>query len=144
MSDPLWTRASKSSIYTQLKRMEGMDQAMSTKTPAPPKGTGTEGRKLWRAVLTEYDLEEHELTLLRQAVRVADACTELQAQVDREGLIVAGKAHPALVELRAQRILLARLIVALRVPMGEQEEGAAPRTQHRGVRGVYGIRGAAS
>jgi hypothetical protein len=32
------------------------------------------------------------------------------------------RAHPALVEVRAQQVLLARLIVALRVPMGDQEE----------------------
>jgi hypothetical protein len=107
--------------------------------PGPPRGTGTEGRRLWRAVLKDFDLNEHELTLLRQAVRVADLCSLLQALVDEQGPIVGEKAHPALVELRQQRILLARLVVALRVPIGEQEDAA--RTQHRGVRGVYGIKG---
>lgn len=117
---------------------------MSTDKPAPPKGSGVEGRRLWRAVLNEYELEEHELSLLRQAVRVADLCTALQDRVDAEGIMVAGRAHPALVELRAQRILLARLIVALRVPMGEREGEQSQRTQRRGTRGVYGIRGAVS
>ena len=66
----------------------------------------------------------------------------LQAIVDAEGPIVDDRAHPALVEVRQQRILLARLIVAIRVPMGEQDaQDAAPsRTQYRGTRGVYGIR----
>ncbi len=54
------------------------------------------------------------------------------------------RANPALVELRQQRILLARLIVALRVPLGEAEDMVAKgpaRTQRRGARGVYAIRG---
>ena len=114
-------------------------------TPTPPRGTQAAGKRLWRSVLTAFTLEEHELALLRQAVHVADLCDVLQAIVDVEGPILEDRAHPALVELRQQRILLARLIVALRVPLGEQDaQDAAPgRTQYRGVRGVYGIRGTA-
>jgi len=111
-----------------------------TSIPAAPRGIGPEGRKLWRAVLGEFELEEHELLLLRQAVRVADTCAQLQAMVDDHGPLRDGRAHPALVELRQQRILLARLIVALRVPLGEEDS----RSQRRGLRGVYGIRGAVS
>jgi hypothetical protein len=113
----------------------------SVKIPPVPKGTGTAGRRLWRAVLEEFELAEHELSLLRQAVHVADLCEQLQDIVDAEGLVLAGRAHPALVELRQQRILLARLVVALRVPMGDEDAG---RSQYRGTRGVYGIRGAVS
>jgi len=47
-----------------------------------------------------------------------------------------------LVELRMQRILFARLLVALRVPIGDAEDaGSADRLQRRGLRGVYGIKG---
>lgn len=116
---------------------------MSERIPPPPRGAQAAGKRLWRAVLTDYELGEHELSLLRQAVRVADVCEELQGLVDRDGPMRDGRAHPALVELRAQRILLARLVVALRVPMGD-EDAVAGRSQYRGVRGVYGIRGAVS
>lgn len=112
--------------------------------PAAPKGSRASGRRLWRSVLDRFDLDEHELVLLRQAVAVADLCDALQAEVDVSGLVVAGKANPALVELRQQRILLARLIVALRVPLGDQEgeeDGDAGRTQRRAVRGVYQLKG---
>lgn len=112
--------------------------------PSAPRGTGPEGRRLWRAVLGEFELEEHELSLLRQAVRVADTCAQLQALVDEQGPLRDGRAHPALVELRQQRILLARLIVALRVPLGDEGAPAAGRQQRRGIRGVYGIKGAVS
>lgn len=117
----------------------------------PPKGTKAAGVRLWTAILSDFELDEHELTLLRQAVRVADLCEDLQAMLDAEGLMVSSpqglKAHPAAVELRAQRLLLARLIVALRVPLGDQEGKPAQRTQRtqrRGVRGVYAIGGGAA
>ena len=114
--------------------------------PAAPRGTGPAGRRLWRAVLAEYELAEHELTLLRQAARVADLCEDLQHRVDDEGPLLGDRAHPALVELRQQRILLARLIVALRVPLEDEEHdtGTARRSQRRGLRGVHGIRGGAA
>jgi hypothetical protein len=112
-----------------------------SKTPA---GTGPAGRRLWKATLAEFELAEHEMALLRQAVRVADTCEDLQAVVDAEGPLVGGRTHPALVELRAQRLLLARLVVALRVPLGDQEDAQPGRTQRRGIRGVYGIRGVVS
>lgn len=114
-----------------------------TKIPAPPKGTKAAGKKLWEAVLTDYHLEQHEEVLLQQAVRTADLCADLQAIVDRDGPMLDGRTHPAVVELRAQRITLARLVVALRVPLGEDTE-QTPRTQRRGVRGVYALRGGAA
>ncbi|MEO8697088.1 MAG: hypothetical protein ABI658_26500 [Acidimicrobiales bacterium] len=101
------------------------------------------GSKLYEAITEEFDLDVHELALLAAACHTADTCSRLQAVVDAEGELVhvrgEVRAHPALVELRAQRILLARLLVALRVPLGESESGE--RTQRRGIRGVYGIRG---
>ena len=103
--------------------------------PAVPAGAGAAGRRLWRAVLADFELAEHEMVLLRQAVRVTDLCELLQQQVDDDGPLLGGRAHPALVELRQQRILLARLIVALRVPLGEEEEEAksiASRPQRAG------------
>lgn len=55
------------------------------------------------------------------------------------------KAHPAAVEARQQRIALARLLAALRLPAGaDGDEAQGRRPQRRvGARGVYGIRGAA-
>lgn len=112
--------------------------------PRAPAGAGDAGRRLWRAVLDEFELAEQELALLRQAVRVADTCEALQAVVGADGELTTSrlgerKAHPALVELRAQRLLLARLLVALRVPLGDQEEAVTARTQRRGLRGVYEV-----
>lgn len=113
--------------------------------PKAPAGTGPAGGKLWRAVLEEYELEEHELLLLREAVRTVDTLDALEALVARDGPLLASsqgeRAHPALTEARQQRIALARLLAALRLPAGEESEGADRRPQRRmGVRGVYGGR----
>jgi hypothetical protein len=86
--------------------------------PRAPEGAGPAGKRLWRAFLSDIELDEHELELLRQAVRTADLCEQLQAVVNVEGVMVDGRAHPALVELREQRVVLAQLVVALRVPAG--------------------------
>jgi hypothetical protein len=58
--------------------------------PAPPKGTGVNGAKLWRDVLGQYELEEHELALLREMVRTVDLLDRLAAISAREGLMVQG------------------------------------------------------
>ena len=53
------------------------------------------------------------------------------------------RAHPALVEARQQRIALARLLAALRLPAGEEEAGDRRPQRRMGVRGVYGVGGVA-
>lgn len=103
----------------------------------PPKGTGVAGRCLWRSITEVFDLERHEVAVLGQAARVIDRIAALDAVVDVEGVMFDGRAHPALVESRLQRLALARLLTALRLPdLLEQ------RPQHRGIRGVYRLDGA--
>ncbi len=116
--------------------------------PKPPGGTRPPGRRLWESVVADFDLDEHELVLLRESVRTVDVLADLDAAVRRDGPLVESpqgqRAHPAVVEARAQRIALARLLAALRLPSGEVgDEKASARPQRRvGARGVYGIRGA--
>lgn len=116
-----------------------------------PRGTGAAGKRLWDSVLSEYELEEHERALLVEAVRTIDLLTELEQMVKAEGSVIDSpqgrKAHPAAVEARQQRIALARLLAALRLPAGDEDDkqSGARRPQRRaGVRGTYGIRGAVS
>ena len=118
--------------------------------PSPPEGTRAPGRRLWSSIVTEFELDEHEAALLVEAVRTVDLLDLLDAAVRRDGPMVDSpqglKAHPAAVEARQQRIALARLLAALRLPSGEAgDEQASARPQRRvGVRGTYGIRGAVS
>jgi len=109
-----------------------------TKNPA---GLRASGRALWTAVLRDYELADHERTLLLQAARTADLLDDLENEVRKVGALVDSpqgrRANPAAVEARQQRLVLARLIVALRIPLDESAE----RTQSRPIRGVYGVAG---
>ena len=115
--------------------------AKQAKPPAP-EGLGTEGRKIWAWVTDTWDLDPHEESLLRQACRTADLCERLEAEV-AAGKVVkqtpqGERANVAGVELRQQRLVLARLIAALRLPTGLDESNPArQRAQRRGIRGVY-------
>ncbi len=109
--------------------------------PKPPASLRTTGKHLWTAVTRGWELTTHEELLLLQACRVADLCDALATVVGDEGPLRAGRANPAVVELRQQQQLLGRLIVALRIPVGDED---AKASQRRGVRGFYGLRGAAS
>ena len=114
--------------------------AVVTKSPASPKGTGPSGKKLWSSITSVYDLEEHETALLRELVRVVDRLDQLHDILVAEGLVVAGgavgaKAHPALIEARQLAVTQARLTVALRLPLGDDED--VKRPPRRVMRGVH-------
>ena len=53
---------------------------MTTK-PKPPVASKAGGKALWAAVLDDYELEEHELALLRELVRTVDLLDDLAAVV---------------------------------------------------------------
>jgi hypothetical protein len=101
---------------------------------------------LWDSVVSAFELDEHELALLVEAVRTIDALNLLDAAVRRDGPLQESpqgtRAHPAVVEARQQRIALARILAALRLPSGEVgDEKANARPQRRvGARGTYGVR----
>jgi hypothetical protein len=118
--------------------------------PGPPRGTKVNGAKLWRDVTSRYELEEHELALLREAIRTVDLLDELATIVAREGPMAKGprgsKSHPVVTEARQQKIALARLTAALRLPAGDENDQAAGRRPQRrvGMRGGYGVRAVVS
>ena len=114
-------------------------------TPRAPSSLRAPGRRLWDSVVDHFELEEHEVALLVEAVRTVDNLDQLEAAVRRDGPLLQSeqgpRAHPALIESRQQRIALARLLAALRLPAGETDDRQArARAQRRvGARGVYGI-----
>jgi hypothetical protein len=93
----------------------------------PPRGTGPAGKAIWASISGAFDLEAHEVQVLGQVAKVADRIDALDRAVTRDGVLVDGRAHPALVESRLQRVTLARLLVTLRLPDPEDV-----RPQRRG------------
>jgi hypothetical protein len=111
--------------------------------PRAPMGLATAGKALWRAVCGQYELEQHEYLLLREAARCADRLDRLAEEALASAVTVTNfrgdqVVAPAMVEARQQSITLSRLLASLRLPSGEEDE----RPQRRGAsRGSYGIRG---
>jgi hypothetical protein len=98
------------------------------------------GAALAASVAGSFQLEHHERVILAQACEVLDLVTSLQEVVAREGPLVTTAAgdvrvHPAAVELRLERLVLARLLAALRVP-----DEAGKRPQERPPRGPYRLK----
>ncbi len=82
-------------------------------------------------------------------MRTVDLLDRLDGLGRRDGPVIDNpqgqRAHPAAVEERQQRIALARLLAALRLPDGEAGDETRGRRQRRvGARGVYGIGGSAT
>lgn len=115
-------------------------------TERPPAGLKAAGKRLWHSVADDYQLETHEARLLLEAARTADLLDRLEAEVRSSSVMVDSpqglKMHPAIGEIKNQRITLTRLLAALRMPQGEEgDEKPSARPQRRsGPRGVYGVR----
>lgn len=85
-----------------------------------PRGLGAAGRRLWKSVTDDFDLEGHEKLLLTEVCRTADLCNDLAARAAKTG------GSKFLVELRQQRLTLARLMSAMKLPSGIAEDQAPP------------------
>jgi hypothetical protein len=110
--------------------------AMPYTPPDPPEDLHESGSALWLHVATKYEVAADQDRLqLVQVCRTADLLDRLQAVIDEEGVTAESsqgiRTHPAVVELRQQRIVFARLLAALGVP-----------SEAESARGVYAIRGA--
>lgn len=113
---------------------------MQHKTPSNLKNGG---RKLWKSVTDDYELGQHELTILLEAARTVDALEDLEAIVRKEGVTAVTpqgvRAHPALVELRQQRVTLAKLVASLRIPLEDDQEADRLPQKRSGVRGLRAV-----
>lgn len=106
--------------------------------PPVPAGLTGSGLALWTSTVAQFGMCEHELSILREACKTADSIDALQSAVDRDGVLNTSsqgvRAHPALVELRQQRLCFARLMKQLAIPADDPAGGRQ--------KPLYGIRGA--
>jgi hypothetical protein len=120
--------------------------AVAPKAAAMPRNMGSAGKKLWKSIADRYVLDQHEVLLLLQACRCADTLDAIAAELATAELTVRNRfeelvTHPLVTEQRQQAITYARLVAALRLPDGEEQD--ARRPQRRSARGTYGVRGVA-
>lgn len=102
-----------------------------------PDGLNERSVEIWQEITERYELDAHEIALLGEVCRTVATLDILAEVVAQQGTVIADRTHPALAEQRQQRIALARLITALRLP--DEETGAQPQ-RRGGARGVYAIR----
>ena len=85
-----------------------------TSHPKPPNHLRTAGRRLWRAVIRTYALEEHHLVILRAGCEAADRLEDARAAIEADGLTVPARfgprSHPAIAIERDSRIALLRCV----------------------------------
>ena len=89
--------------------------------PKPPASLGKTGRKAWRELTTNYDLEPHERRLVEEACGMLDRAAQLDEQVVADGVTVSGSKgqpvlHPAIPEARQHRQAYSRMISQLSFP----------------------------
>lgn len=96
---------------------------MSDSDGRPRRPTGLDGRglRLWERMLDTFEFSTVEVELLVEACRTAGAVEELEKTVRTEGVTIEGsrggvRAHPALQELRHQRVTLGKLLAQLDLP----------------------------
>ena len=99
--------------------------------PRRPTGLEGRGRRLWDRLLDSYEFAPAEVELLVEVCRTAAAVEELESQVRSDGVVVEGarggqRVHPALVELRQQRITFGTLLAQLELP--DDEAVTSPKT----------------
>lgn len=104
--------------------------------PKAPTGLRAPGRRLWSSVVGPYVLTAGELAVLEQAARTADLCDRLERDVralpELTSVGYAGqpRPHPLLAALRAERLLLERLVGGLHLPDDDRETGMTPASRH--------------
>ncbi|MDP4015379.1 MAG: hypothetical protein U0990_08415 [Candidatus Nanopelagicales bacterium] len=102
--------------------------------PQPaPRGLGSAGRKLWRAIAGMWELDAREVEILAQACRTADLIGDLERVRAADGMIVPGstgipRLSAVVGELRQQRSVLNQLLNSLSLPL---DLSTAPGRQSR-------------
>lgn len=117
--------------------------------PKAPPGLGSRGRRLWRTTVEAFELSEGEQVLLCEACRVLDACEQLAKELRAAPMVVAGSrgqdvAHPLRAELRAERLLLSKLLSQLGIELAEEgawDNMTAAQRARRAARARWDKRG---
>jgi P27 family predicted phage terminase small subunit len=97
--------------------------------PEPPAELGAHGSKLWRDILSEWDIpDQASLAVLRQACSAFDRAETLHARIEEDGetIMLPGgsmKANPLLMVEISARSLVARLLGRLGLLDGEPKRG---------------------
>lgn len=92
-----------------------------------PRGLKAGGRRLWTAVTRDFEPDEAGAAQLVQACHTVDLIADLRKEIASSGLKVDSpqgvRVSPFVVEIRQQRLLLAKLIASLGLPKEVIDDG---------------------
>ena len=99
--------------------------------PTAPEHLGRDGKRFFREVLTDWELDPHQLATLANAAACLDRITTARNRIKRDGLLVQGSrgaliAHPAVQVERQQMVTHAALVKSL-----ELKDDPAPTPRPR-------------
>ena len=89
--------------------------------PRSPAGLGLRGKRLWKAILADFELGTTETEVLTLACRTLDRITALEEELKGAPAMVEGsqgqpRPHPLGAELRAEVLLAGKLFSQLGIP----------------------------
>jgi len=104
-----------------------------TDAPRAPAGLGTEGKRLWKRVVSGFYLEPHHLETLEVAARALDRAAACRGRIDAVGEAVEDrfgvlKAHPLLSAEGAARSLYLRAMKELGLDVLPPGKAGRPAT----------------
>ena len=124
--------------YLTASDVDGFDESNEPEytPPRPPKGLGPAGRKLWKAITSDWQLRPDELAVLEAACFEADLLRRLQDELADSPLTAKGSMgqlveHPISVALRQHRATQAQLLKQLRVPDRDEDGDEEPTGTQR-------------
>ena len=83
------------------------------KSNKPPAHLSNAMKSWWREVVETFELQHHHLLLLEATCQAYDRMTQAREAIAREGLVLSGRSHPAVVVERDSRAALMKGIHAL-------------------------------
>jgi hypothetical protein len=104
--------------------------------PRAPNGLQGPGRKLWKTVLSGFQMRGDELLLLAAAAKLADETARLEAELSTSPTMVVGstgqaKVSPLFGEIRAHRLAFGRILAGLGLADALDPDGSARSTAGR-------------
>ncbi len=110
----------------------GLPVSGAQKAPYAPRGLSEESKGFWRAVVAEYNLEAHHLSILERACEQLDRLRQAQAAIEEHGVLIEGrfglKQNPAIAMARDATTLHLRSLRELGLDL---ESPASPRPPTR-------------
>ena len=103
------------------------------KLPRAPNGLKNPGKRFWRKILTEYDLQDtHDFERLAMAAKCLDDLSDIEAKIETDGRFITNRyntivEHPGCKAIRDGRMLFIKIIRELGFDLTSGPESRPPR-----------------